>query len=80
MPDLWLHVSQSDRGGAAASTQIQRKKGIGMNDRKRIDAFERDWERRRQQDLERERMWGNVLVVAAGFLFIAAFGMVMGWW
>ena len=51
-----------------------------MNDRDRIKAFERDWERRRQQDLERERMWGNVLVVAAGALFIAAFGMVMGWW
>jgi hypothetical protein len=51
-----------------------------MNDRDRIKAFEREWERRRQQDLERERMWGNVLVIAAGFLFIAAFGMVMGWW
>ena len=51
-----------------------------MNDRERIRAFERDWERRRQADLDRERLWGNVLAVAAGFLFLAAFGMVIGWW
>lgn len=51
-----------------------------MNDRKRIEAFERDWERRRQQDLERERLWANGALIACGLLFVAALGIALGWW
>lgn len=44
-------------------------------DRLRIQAFERDWERRRRNNIT-----DKLCLCVAVLLFVHAFGIVVGWW